>query len=323
MNEIKQINYLKAFSSILVVLFHALIETDVCYESMFYLRTTLALDKIHVPLFILLAGYLCHKQPVKSFYWKKIKKILIPFLFMTCLKLICSNFILDDFTHGESFWEQMYRAFLCGELYWFCYCILLLFFLAPLLWNHKLRLWILLGATVIANTVLQITETTLPDFLQLSKVLQMFPLFLIGMLLAEYSAAKKITKKSKNWQLLAAAVLAAVCIWLRFHVYVDNIYLLDLLLGLSVMYLLLFLAEKLPAPDHIFGKFLTKLGHYSLQIMLLDAFYRVFLFWVLGRWIANGIWLVLLVTVLDIVLSFISCELIKKIPFVPNALGLS
>ncbi|MCF0229272.1 MAG: acyltransferase [Parasporobacterium sp.] len=248
MEKHRIIDILKAFSIILVVFYHAVMCSPIPWESFPWMEAMVTLKCIHVPLFILIAGYLCHKQPVGQFFLKKVSRILVPFAFMTCLKLIFSLFVSDEYSHGDSLGTKFYEAFIKGDLFWFCYCILIIFLLAPLIWNSRLRMWLALGIFTAADVVIAVTGVQITGIFQIAQVIYHMPFFAVGMLLAEYGFFARIRTPGKLIAGSAAALaVGAVCIYLRFVLYIYWLYLPEALIGLSgmfILYVISVLAEK-------------------------------------------------------------------------------
>ena len=329
----KEIDYLKAFSIILVVLFHGIFYTGIFWNHLFYICLYITLRNVHVPLFILLAGYLCHKQNLRTYYLKKLRRILIPFLFMSVLKLLLGNLFFPEFVHEGTLAAQVYDAFICGGLYWFCYALLVLYLLAPLFWNREVLIWVLLILTLGINIFLQRQELELTNILQLSRVLSLFPYFLTGMLLSRYHLTAVFQKKRTILiGLFLALGAGAVTGYFRFHEDVYNSYYLDFIMGLSLMLLLFLLSEGIAAavksaksrktPIAVIDQILTASGRYSLQIMFFEGFYRSIGYQLFALFIPDGIGQVLLIVVFVLACSWGTCRILEKIPGLSFLTGL-
>ena len=319
----KRIDYLKAFAIILVVFYHALIQVDISYSTLEYACVTLAMKNVHVPLFILIAGYLCHHQDIKQFYWKKVQRILIPFLFFSALKLVVNNLLDTEFVHADTFSRQMWDAFVCGQLYWFCYCLLIMYAIAPLLWRRKAVQWGLLVILIGANVWIGAAQVTLTDVLQIQSVIYYSPFFVAGMLLSGYDfPGFRRTGPGRYIFLVLALAGAAVTGFLRFRLIVDDrSYLSDLIFGICVMYLLYLFAVLLEGrtiPD----KLLLVPGKYSFQIMLLDPFWRMAVYALFSLFLSDGLLLAVIMTVLDLILSCVTCLLLRHVPGISFLTGL-
>ena len=277
------IDYLKAFAIILVVLGHSL---------SFYANNINPLPNgmkifsslvyaVHVPLFFLIAGYLCHKQDVKKFYQKKFLRILIPFITFTVLKLLFSNLVTKDFIHGNSVWEQLLDAFVFGELYWFAYSIFLMFLMMPLIWEknykeppRKAILFLLLF--IIFNTLLGAFNNQINfNFFQIQKTIYYLPFFLSGFIARYYKdLISHLIHKYK-------VIIAAICLFLivMYSVLIGfgvgiNSYLVKYMIAIALMYCLYLIASLVKKGN----KTLSRIGQFSFQLMLLDSFYKVILY---------------------------------------------
>ena len=319
----KCIDYLKAFAIFLVVFYHALIQVEISYSTLAYACVTLAMKNVHVPLFILIAGYLCHKQDVKTFYLKKAQRILIPFLFFSALKLVVNNLLGTEFVHADTFGKQLWDAFVCGQLYWFCYCLLIMFAIAPLLWNRKPVQFGFLIVLIGVNIWIGAAQVELMDVLQIQGVIYYSPFFVLGMLLAGFDFPGFRRSGYGRFICLGIALAgAAVTGFLRFRLIVDDrSYLCDFIFGICVMYLLYLLAVLLEGrkiPD----KVLLVPGRYSFQIMLLDPFWRMAVYALFSLFLADGLLLAVIMTVLDLILSCVTCLLLRRVPVVSFLTGL-
>ncbi len=322
LSQKKNINYLKAFAIIMVVFYHAVCDI-LCAsnpDDLFAAGGKTVMENVHVPLFFLIAGYLCHKQNIKNFYIKKIQRILIPFLFMSCLKLIFNNLISSAHIHGNDLLYQLFDAFVCGRLYWFCYALLAVYAAAPLFWNNKLRMWVVLIVSLTANIILDINGIELTYVLQIENVIYQLPFFITGMLLAQYNMlCKPISAAMKSVSSLLSLMIAMIMMYMEFMKGINN-YIINFIMGISIMYVLFNIAVSLKGavPDKIF----TLPARYSLQIMFLDSFYRMLMILVLSKFMNYDICMVLMVSILVVVLSCFTCRLLEKVPVIKILLGL-
>ena len=130
------LDYLKAFAAFLVVLGHG-----ISYYASRYSLPIFAgiaedlIYQVHVPLFFTISGFLCHRQPLRAYYKKKILRVLVPFWFFAFLKVFFSTVIVRHFAHADTIGGQLYDAFVIGRAYWFAYAIFLMLSIAPLFWE--------------------------------------------------------------------------------------------------------------------------------------------------------------------------------------------
>ena len=317
----KEIDYLKAFAIFLVVFYHAVFTARLFDGNMFFMCLQIALRLVHVPLFIMIAGYLCHKQDILQFYRKKADRILIPFLFMSFLKLVYNNLISAEHIHEGSIWEQIFDAYICGGTYWFCYCLLVIFAIAPLLWGNRKRIWAALAVFSAANIFIQWNEIRITDILQIGQVIYHLPFFLVGMLLWSYKVPERLRKTRAGYILIPVSLcIAGICGYFRFFLDIYYQWYVDFLFGLGIMYLLYCLACVIrgKAADH----FLGTMGKYSLQIMFFDSFFREVLFLLICLIMDVSAAAALIVTVLDLALCCLTSMLAGKVPVLSRLCGL-
>lgn len=332
---------LKGIAAFFVVLGHAITYLDHYHVTApLWLRATGTLvSAVHVPMFILISGYLCHRQPYGGYLKKKVIKILIPYLTFGVLKLIFNSLISTEHAHGATLWYNIYDLLVLGGAYWFVYCILLIYIAAPIGWrkeNESLRCYnarilsilaclivfdsatIDFGLSVFPETVTVGTVELGTPFFQLERFLMYFPYFLAGMLLKNNLVRlKALYGRYKRIILSASVAVAAGVGYLVVRGVFAKGYLPKLFIAISLMLLLYAAAER-------WGKAggLGTCGRYSLQIMFFDSFYRVMLYIACTKLFMLYPEIALLVSALDVVLSVVTSALIKKIPYVRILFGL-
>lgn len=322
MNAIKNthqkesLNYLKAFAITLVVAHHVIdyaVLTDL-HPIIVTLKDLI--QSIHVPLFFLIAGYLCHEQNLTKFFSKKIERIIFPFITFTTLKLIYTNLISNEYAHGATLPDQIIDAFLYGSLYWFIYPMFIFFLCAPLLWKSKRINIVIFVTLLLINGYVGYPTST---FLQLWPAFFNACFFVAGILIQQYE--KQLTALVEKYNRIFVLICLSIIAYLVHLLYTGQTYYsfpVRVLLAFSEMYLIWRGAKKLP--ENITA--LKIMGKYSLQIMFFDSFFKVVLFLILNKLaIANPITALLTIPV-NILLSCIACFIIKKIPFIRKLFGL-
>ena len=320
------LNYLKAFAAFLVVLGHGLSyyaeSTELStgaglLENMIYL--------VHVPLFFVIAGFLCHAQPVGAFYKKKVLRLLVPFWFFAFLKLVYSNLISGKFAHASTLAGQLYDAFIVGQVYWFAYAMMLMFLLAPLFWEKNAdaapkKAMIALAVTVLYNILSSALHfPSLPRVFQMKNTLQYLPYFLSGLVLRFYYPKLRELFRRRRALILCGALLvtaASACAYL-FDWPVDP-YARKLVSSYALMILLLALADILPENRRL----PTLAAGFSYQSMLLDPFFKVVLFAVCGKLLGVTLPAVFLIAALDYAAGIVTCTIARKIPLLNRLTGL-
>lgn len=333
------IDYLKAIACFAVVSQHGLgwLVNKACvgYTSIEALYVFSSM--INVPLFFIVSGFLLYKQPVKAYLCKKIPKIMIPFITFTCLKLIYS-ILRDEYAHGDSLADQLYKAFVGGELYWFSYSIMLMFLLAPLFWNVKRIMWkgqeyeipvsalVLFGAIFIFNIVNSMHRLfVLPGAFNVDRTVKYLPFFLAGFLI-KYTGSLW-TGKGR----LIPWILLLISIPYSYLYYMGNreawgylgSFLLSALLCMDI-WVLVKPIKRIPGT-------IKCVSSYTYQIFFLDSFIKVFYYTIVARLLGSGIYqtlgmclLIVFIEVLtDVGGSCILCMLAEHVPVVNFLFGLS
>ena len=281
------LDYLKAFAAFLVVLGHCLsyytawqplplfagIAEDLIYH-------------VHVPLFFTISGFLCHRQPLRPYYKKKVLRVLVPFWFFAFLKVFFSTAIVRHFAHADTIGGQLYDAFVIGRAYWFAYAIFLMLLIAPLFWEKDektapRKAIIGMIAAAVFSAFCSIKELSLlTEVFQISRTVKHLPFFLSGMVLRYYYPKLKefFDRRRIPALCLAAAITAASALCFALQLKIDA-YLRLLVTSYALMALLLALANALPENCRA----LAQTGKMSYQIMLLDPFYKVVLFAAAGK----------------------------------------
>lgn len=314
-----RIDYLKACAILLVVLGHCLnyYNKNVMPFGLVGKTVLMLIYAVHVPLFFTISGYLCHQQPTKKYYKKKLIRIFVPFIVFSVLKIIFS-FVTGSYAHNKGVLSQLITAIIFGELYWFSYAILLCYLFAPLLWKktngQNIVATYLLIITIVINCILYSVGVILPNyktFFQVGKTLFYLPFFISGYLIRNYrELLREIFLKYKVVIGVAAFGVTCISIFLTFFSIVKSIgnkFPYAFLLAFSLMYIVYLIIRKIPNGC----KLLIIISEYSYQIMLLDSFFKAILFSILYP-ILN-IWIVFLIFIADVSLSVVVCLIAKRL----------
>ena len=283
---------------------------------------------IHVPLFILLCGYLCHKQDLRKFYKKKARRILIPFLIFSIFKLIYSLFISKEYSHGSNISEQLFEAFINGSYYWFCYAIILMYLISPLFWNGEKkavrRLLIINSILIIINIVIPSLNIKLTKILSFDGFVSYLPFYLNGMILYKSRNDLKLIETNYRPLLIIVSSIIILCCLGLYYSYSTGVlgWLIRFISAHCYIYLF-YLALKKIKLKNIKLRLLSIIGNYSFQIMLFDSFFKVILCTLLAK-ITNNLALIAITSIIiNISLSVISCEIIKRIKYMNILFGLN
>ena len=322
------IAYLKGFAAIFVVLHHAILYTGAEQASPIWQIVLNMVMLTHVPLFFVIAGFLCHKQPFGKYIQKKAQRILVPFFLFSALKLFYSAFISNEFAHGDSLLAQIFSAFVVGSLYWFPYAIMLCYCFAVVFWtgkgestpkSRKLLTFVVLIGLIFVNCRWYLPDFKVLTILQVGNAIRFFAFFLIGMMIRQHQEILSNLFRKYQIPVIAASLLVlALCSYLVFQSHGAHNYPAELPLGLSTMAILLAISKAIPQNLNV----LHLAGKYSLQIMFFDSFNKVLLLALLPRFIPSTLLLIPVAVVLNLLITCVACQIIEKIPRVRTLFGL-
>lgn len=316
------IDYLKAIAIILVVVGHSLSymidKVDFVCSDLNTIQTLIY--SVHVPLFFVVGGVLCHSQPFKKYLYKKINRLLIPFFFFSALKILYSNVVNASFAHALTLTGQLYDAFVLGKLYWFPYVLFLCYMAAPLFWRLNRKVNALICLACLLLSVIQANFPALPGSGWFGILL--LPKWL-GFFLAGYVIAQNIDlfiKWSKHATGLCAIALTIIV--LAFQIPDD---------GESIRTVRFFVFSFSEMVILGAGMYAIKEGcvilrliaKYSLQIMFMDSFFKVVLFVVVMKaGLTLNASVALILALVNLALCVIACRVLEKNRFTARLVGL-
>ena len=314
--KLSAVSYAKAFAIILVILGHSLSQYQRLGGVFSAVTATLFrfIYAVHVPLFFAVAGFLCHSQHIGHYYWKKVCRLLVPFVTFSLLKIFYSNVISSDFAHGDSLASQLADAFLYGRLYWFIYCMFVVYLISPVLWIHKSVAWILIPILIVVNALNERYHFWRNDDFtpfQIGRVSMYLVYFASGYAVRNFIKDFPSVKKLRPVIFASVGfVLGAVFFALALLGKFPQDYLCGLVLTYTLMLFLTGIALLTSQGNAVLEKFAT----YSLQCMFLDSFYKAILFALATHFFRINMPMVFLLAAPDCVLSLATSILLDKLP---------
>lgn len=150
--EIYWISNLRILATFAVVLLHCASPLVVDFEgnsrtNWWASNTYDGLARFCVPVFVMISGYLLLGKPIDffNFYIKRLKRIVLPFVFWTLIYLICNVFVFKTILYS-SFFSLVVKFFMSvvyGSVFhfWFIYMIIGLYLIIPFInpWIVKAR----------------------------------------------------------------------------------------------------------------------------------------------------------------------------------------
>lgn len=219
--KIPYLDVLRACATYLVVALHC-ISGYLATAPLFGTRTWWVCNVLNsfvrmgVPIFFMLSGYLLLSDPrtadLKTFYKRRLGKLVVPFLFWDVLYFAVKCIVAGRFLGFEQFFDEL---FLRGSKYhlWFIYQIIALYLLAPFLKKmvdhaRGRELCVLLVIILIVPTFFRLANVVqsvvyVAPFLALMEGYTGF--FLLGYLLGTYRLSKK-----RRWLVYLGGVAGVV-----------------------------------------------------------------------------------------------------------------
>ena len=157
-----ELDYLKGIGIVLVILGHSFSFTgfDLINKEKYFIYYYIFnfIYSFHMPLFFIVAGFLSNQEyKIKSFYISKIKRLLIPYIFINIVDYIPRH-LFSSFVNNSS--NSLVRViFYSGVATWFVYTLFVMFLLFPMLDKYifkKDKYYIFLYFLLIINRCLGI-----------------------------------------------------------------------------------------------------------------------------------------------------------------------
>lgn len=321
------LDYMKAIAIILVVIGHSFTYYVNSLSNQPSRTLSIIMNLIyctHTPLFFVVAGFLCHRQQLLQFYQKKLRRIFLPFLTFSILKLLYSFFISSDFAHGSNYADQLIDAFLFGRTYWFAYCLLCMYMIAPIFWKDLEKRVpycsiIFLCLFVLLNSIVHFKDSTKTVF-QFGTFIWNMPFFICGLLIQSFKANFKNTTLTVFH--LFFIMIGVGIFSLMLYKFLGNIYFARLLFSLSLIIFVYIICRLVNEQISRKMIFLVLCSQYSLQIMFLDSFFKVILYILVMRFLVPSVFVAIVISLIDILLSIICCILLKRLNKIKFIFGL-
>lgn len=313
-NRNASIDYLKALCAIFVIFQHSVSHVNMDYGCSIprWMEVVTAPIYVHVPLFFVIGGYLSHRQPLKEYFPKKVRRVIVPFYFFCILKLLYTNVISDKFSHAPDLPGQLYESFILGGLYWFPYAIFLFYCIAPLMWwkwkDKPIGCWMVFIFSLSINIWNPIfgLYISFPHVFQISTAMQFLPFFSIGLLIQIYKEIIARLNQNKTVVSIVGLVLYVVLYLLEGTDFFSN-YFFWFIKNLSVM---VFLYNAVGAFGEI--SILRKISDYTYQLMLIDSFFRVVILAVINKILTVSLYWIIPQTILTIFCGVLVCEFVSS-----------
>nr|WP_317280417.1 acyltransferase [uncultured Fusobacterium sp.] len=197
-----ELDYLKGIGIILVILGHSFSFTgfDLIKEEKYFIYYYIFnfIYSFHMPLFFIVAGFLSNKEyEIKYFYISKIKRLLIPYIFINIIDSIPRH-LFSSFVNNSS--NSLIRViFYSGVATWFVYTLFVMFLLFPMLDKYifkKDKYYIFLYFLLIINMLNP--EMSNVNIFTLNRIIFYLTYFYFGYILKNYYEEIKKNKYFNN-----------------------------------------------------------------------------------------------------------------------------
>ena len=234
LNEVEQLNKyrvpLMGFAALWILIFHAWLPVFDGYVLLFKIEKYVKIIGYYgVDIFFLLSGigltYSIKKGNTWKFYYKRIKRILVPFLITAIALKIYNNWSSIEFIKRVTFYsfytESIYR------LLWFVPAIATLYIVFPIYYKlfKKISRKTLFTVTIVA--IISIILILFRNLIRsdLYGFINRIPIFLIGILLGWKEQNKEITYNKNRYKIYIFMLFVGLV--LSYYIKIDYWYFLD------------------------------------------------------------------------------------------------
>ncbi len=340
--RLKYIDYLKAFAIILVVIGHGITYYEVNYALGIGLEIiSQVIYTIHVPLFFMIAGYLCHpKGEMGGGYLKsKIFRLLIPLYFFGTLKVLYTYLLEPGFSHTGNCWGDIAEVFYSGVSYWYCYALFLMYMIAPVLWGKRTNtLMSIIIFIIILNMLFDLFHIKLTDIFQINNTKYFVIFFIFGMYINQ-GGNKIINLLIVKRKIILPIDICIIVMIIYFNVIESKITPLrvmeSIIFIIPILYLSIEIEKRVDQVETLhmknkgrnslyllLNKALKMIATYTLQIMFLDSFFKVILFKLFINYIGMTEGTIFIISILNIMFSILCCRVFERIPYMRVFIGL-
>ncbi len=290
--------------------------------------------RVCVPLFFMISGYLLlpRSESLRTFYTKRIPKILIPLIVWSLIYLgwYCGNH--PGICTPNFVWNLLLVQ---GTYYhlWFLYSLLSIYLILPLLRlmiqpnTDKMLLWYLIVLWIVFQPLLSLANKFSNFSINLSAPLApgFTGYFVFGYLLGEIVLSRaKVLLAAVVWAISTLATILGTYLMTQaagqFDGFFYDFLALNVVLASGAAFILLrWLSEKTPfaAPNvHAATRTLalSTFGIYLIHVLVIEVLSGWIPFLHINSFMGNAIWSVPLVTTIVFLISFLIVRLLQRIP---------
>ncbi len=314
-NRILAYDFLRGMAIILMVVGHSILVYPINLHKIIWCDLLYQwIYTFHMPLLFFVSGCVFNYCDLKSYFSKKINRILVPYVFFGIISNLFHSYgaIL---VHRHSDLSHLPTSLAFGYANWFLFTILLIFFTYPfidrLIINKKIQLIIALIIMIF------VPFSSFPGIFQLNNYIHYLPFFMMGCCIKSF-----FTMRQPRKYLLTIAMLCLVLhtsiFYFTYGIESDSLFSMKNLMAMLMIicFSCLFLDyEQHVLRDNQLGitsSFVQKCSIFSLQIYIFNGYWLV-----LGRTflcnychITSPIVLIIVLSTFNLTMTYLICTYI-------------
>lgn len=318
-----ELDVYKGGAILLIVLGHSFSNFPVDFSKTDLINIQLWLGTFSLNMFFIASGILfSSKGPWKDFFWKKTKRLMIPWLVFTIFALSL-KLVFSKLTHSApgNLLEELALDIICGKSYWFLYALMVMMILTKLVANK----WVLafVGGTFLLLRFYMNDFQPQYNILCMTRILQYYHWFLVGYLLKEFypqisKSCLELNHKLLTFISIFLIILMAFVMFMGWRAFPPVKIITMPLLGSTAFWLL----SVASCHFSIFKSLFAHFGKYSLQYYLNHLLIMLPCYYVGGMIFGYSDFLSLIIIFVSaLFVSWLMLWIEKRIPFVRMLCG--
>lgn len=193
----EELTILKGIGIILVILGHSFSFSgfDIIENTKLNTYIFRTIYSFHMPMFFMIAGFLTNNNKehlIKDFYLSKIKRLLIPYIFINIVDAIPRHLFSELVNNKSNSIERI--IFYSGAATWFIYTLFILFLIFPVIEKYIIKKdkYYLFGIFLLGIKISGVTDSI--DIFTINRLVNMSFYFYIGYIIKPYYERIKISK---------------------------------------------------------------------------------------------------------------------------------
>lgn len=314
----EMVDLMRGIAAICLIIDHSIISTPINLGTIGWCKKLGDFISIFdLPLFFLVAGYVFSCRAYKMYFFKKVRRIGLPYLVFAGVSIFFHIFAGALLAGGVAFQQGIVDLLIHGGEYWFLYTIFIIYLIFPIIASicGKNNYFCTAGLCIL---ILGASVDVKTDVFLVNRVLQYLPYFYTGWLLRREMKREYVSKAHLYyWPLGVIAFVALLEVNLS-----SKTYLKAFLMALSFCYAMvgcLYQVNKMLNSTSAQGSnyvkdFVLCCGQYSLQLylfnMYLQVLIRIMLCSILG--ISNAFLIITVGSTLNFIVVLPICCILEK-----------